>query len=502
MPAAAVTGFYGKLPCRGDFIQRRVPQEFVDPWDAWLQQCLYASRQQLGEGWLEAYLTSPIWRFVLAGGICGETPYAGVMLASVDRVGRYFPLTLICPLEPGGCLVEAACEGGRLWFEAAEALALKALDASDLDVQGFDAEVDALAGLGASAQLAQSGELMEQLHSGGFARSGAPWHLPMLGETPQRALNAFASIELQRAFRPCALWWTQGSQALQPGCLVTSGLPPPSAFTAMLSGQWRQSGWNSIELASPLQPQVPEAAVAQEAAYPQPVDVRIAAAHPPLRRGADAAAEPRYILRPDTGLWGLVVPAGTADSGASADLIADVAQGLAPQATLTARIEAARRALGAALASRGGAGAAFILLLAERNECALLWSGSIRAVRIRGGEAVQRVAGEGDTRALTAASAPAPQPLAGTLGGIGDEADAGGLLALLAAPAAPLPALRGHYDDLDSEDLWVLAGSEIPQTLVRQLAGMPPGALPGFDDSEPAAPLLLLAAQLTDPTLS
>ncbi|MDE2050717.1 MAG: type VI secretion system-associated protein TagF, partial [Gammaproteobacteria bacterium] len=35
------TGFYGKLPCRGDFMQRRAPQEFVDVWDAWLSECLH-----------------------------------------------------------------------------------------------------------------------------------------------------------------------------------------------------------------------------------------------------------------------------------------------------------------------------------------------------------------------------------------------------------------------------------------------------------------------------
>ena len=160
MPAIPQTGFYGKLPCRGDFMQRRTPQGFVDVWDAWLQECLHESRRQLGERWLETYLTSPIWRFVLAEGICGESAYAGVMLPSVDRVGRYFPLTLISPLEPGSCLLEAACATGRAWFDAAEALALKALDAGDLDVQAFDAEVDALPGLGAAEGLAEQNQLM------------------------------------------------------------------------------------------------------------------------------------------------------------------------------------------------------------------------------------------------------------------------------------------------------------------------------------------------------
>ena len=129
MHAQSAAGFYGKLPCKGDFLQRRVSQEFVDAWDAWLQQSLHVSREQLQERWLDAYLTSPVWRFVLAAGVCGSGTYAGVMLPSVDRVGRYFPLTLITQLNTEDCLLEVAGEAGRQWFESAEALALGKLQA-------------------------------------------------------------------------------------------------------------------------------------------------------------------------------------------------------------------------------------------------------------------------------------------------------------------------------------------------------------------------------------
>ena len=49
------------------------------------------SRDALGEGWLETYLTAPVWRFALAAGCCGPAA-AGIWLPSVDRVGRYYPL--------------------------------------------------------------------------------------------------------------------------------------------------------------------------------------------------------------------------------------------------------------------------------------------------------------------------------------------------------------------------------------------------------------------------
>lgn len=40
------------------------------------------------------YLTSPVWRFAIAPGVLGPEGLGGVMMPSVDRVGRYFPLII------------------------------------------------------------------------------------------------------------------------------------------------------------------------------------------------------------------------------------------------------------------------------------------------------------------------------------------------------------------------------------------------------------------------
>ena len=93
-------GFFGKLPSHGDFLRRQVSDAFVGVWDGWLQECLAASRAELGDRWLDVYLTSPVWRFACAAGTCGPAPVVGVMVPSVDRVGRYFPLTLVAELPP------------------------------------------------------------------------------------------------------------------------------------------------------------------------------------------------------------------------------------------------------------------------------------------------------------------------------------------------------------------------------------------------------------------
>ncbi|WP_313741716.1 type VI secretion system-associated protein TagF, partial [Pseudomonas sp.] len=145
-------GFYGKLACRGDFVSRGLSASFVEPWDQWLAAGLQTCRRQLGETWLEAYLVSPLWRFALAPGVCGPQATVGVVMPSIDRVGRYFPLTVAQSLAPQASL--AAVVGGHDdWFERVEALLLASLEA-DADFEAFIAAVDALGGFDVPARIA------------------------------------------------------------------------------------------------------------------------------------------------------------------------------------------------------------------------------------------------------------------------------------------------------------------------------------------------------------
>ena len=93
-----MTGFFGKIPGHGDFIDRGLSAGFKETWDNWLQHGLASSKAVIGENWLDTYLTSPVWRFVLCTGVCGSDPWAGIIIPSVDRVGRYFPLTIATSL--------------------------------------------------------------------------------------------------------------------------------------------------------------------------------------------------------------------------------------------------------------------------------------------------------------------------------------------------------------------------------------------------------------------
>jgi type VI secretion system protein ImpM len=246
MENAFAVGFYGKLPCKGDFLQRRVTQEFVDVWDPWVRQSLSESKRQLQERWLDAYLTSPVWRFVLAEGLCGGGAYAGVLLPSVDRVGRYFPLAIVARWDIEVSALQTACHQEH-WFESAAALALEALDAPRLDLDDFDRDVARLAG-----QI--DAEVEHSPCSRGVTPDSEPtgrpahWYLPLASSRSlPGAVGAIALSELERKLHPLSLWWTDGSNEVSPGMLCVRGLPEPSGYAAMLSGERGESGWTNLD---------------------------------------------------------------------------------------------------------------------------------------------------------------------------------------------------------------------------------------------------------------
>jgi type VI secretion system protein ImpM len=245
MNKASGIGFYGKLPCKGDFLQRRVPCEFVEVWDAWVQSSLNESKRQLDDRWLDVYLTSPVWRFVLAAGLCGTDSYAGVLVPSVDRVGRYFPLTIVARWELPVCVLQTAFNLER-WFDLAESLARDALDATCLNLEDFDRHVIQLsseieAGAGRCAGLpamAQKDDLDYR---------AAHWYLPLAStRSLQDTVEAVATRELERILSPLSLWWTEGSDHIGAGMLCVNGLPEPGGFAAMLSGEQAESGWTQF----------------------------------------------------------------------------------------------------------------------------------------------------------------------------------------------------------------------------------------------------------------
>lgn len=238
----SVAGFFGKLPSHGDFVSRRLSREFLAAWDPWLQQGIAHSQAQLGEAWLNTYLTSPIWRFVLDKGAAGADSCAGVMVPSVDRVGRYFPLTVMLPLEAlSSPLVVAGTASD--WFDEAERLLLTALEDSNFDLAEFDSSVENISG-------AIPTQDIELEHFPDIAQARSPWCVQIADpRRPDRGLLSLMDASLARQRPGYSVWWTAGSEKLVPCMLIDDGLPSPQRYTAMLDGTWRTSGWQQGSVA-------------------------------------------------------------------------------------------------------------------------------------------------------------------------------------------------------------------------------------------------------------
>ncbi|MCF8002688.1 MAG: type VI secretion system-associated protein TagF [Chromatiaceae bacterium] len=230
-----VPGFYGKFPTLGDFVSRRLPSQFIQPWDQWLQQALTESRGQLGDDWLSCYLVSPLWRFVLSPGIAGQVGWAGLLMPSVDRVGRYFPLTLARSLTPetdGFSLLSASD-----WFGEIEQLALSSLD-DGFDLQDFDRRLSSIPAPPLTVRPVPV--------TADTARKDA-WQLSAASDVElQQACPTLLQRALDDSFLGYSFWWSEGSDRVAPSLLTCQGLPPPDGFAAMLAGDWSAGGWTQL----------------------------------------------------------------------------------------------------------------------------------------------------------------------------------------------------------------------------------------------------------------
>lgn len=229
----AAPGFYGKLPSKGDFITRRLSQSFVEAWDSWLQNGLQTSRDRLGDDWLSIYMTSPIWRFALSPCVGGREVMTGVLMPSVDRVGRYFPLTVAVALEQCDNIAALPKQAAG-WYAEAEDAALAALE-DGTEFEEIDARIQAL-GLPA----VEDAMVPATEHGGGDCGLRLAVD-PDEGFTPDYT-SLVGHFFAERYPRYC-LWWTAGSERVVPSMLVSSGLPSMGAFVAFLDGDWRDSGW-------------------------------------------------------------------------------------------------------------------------------------------------------------------------------------------------------------------------------------------------------------------
>jgi type VI secretion system protein ImpM len=193
LPPAA--GWFGKIPALGDFVSRRLPPEFIEPWDEWLSEELFAAREKLGEDWLDSYLKAPIWRFALMPGAIDDRHWFGVLMPSVDRVGRQFPLTFAASFE-------ADLDSLNRWWSALIGVAMRAR------APEFDADA---------------------LESALLAPPGNPY--PSEAESPEQRLVPALSAAVPGG----SVWWSWRAGAPRDETVwVLDGLPRGEGFLRLI----------------------------------------------------------------------------------------------------------------------------------------------------------------------------------------------------------------------------------------------------------------------------
>lgn len=234
--AAPKAGLYGKAPAFGDFVVRRLPSTFVRPWDDWLSRSLTASRQQIGEGWTHAYLSSPPWRFALDPGLAGETGWIGVLASSIDQVRRFYPITVAIPL-PAGARLNAL--SGDLDPVATD------LEATALQLIGGETTPDEAADRIAAAARGLAPNLFcgSRFSLPGVARVQTGMRYASLA-TMAADLDADGD-EAKRRAPATSAWWHEPWSGTLAASLVCVGLPAPEIFASMLDGLWQDRGWTA-----------------------------------------------------------------------------------------------------------------------------------------------------------------------------------------------------------------------------------------------------------------
>lgn len=458
MSAHLPPGFFGKLPCNGDFIQHNVQQEWVDAWDQWLQSCVFESRNALQGEWLNAYLAGPIWRFVLSEGACGSGAYAGIIVPSVDRVGRYFPITLVRQLDAGWNPLDVAVCWTH-WFEALEQCVCGALDSPDLRLDDFIARINGIQDpLAIAVPTHIEGELFR---NPGFPSASPQWHISLpSADHLQLDIAVLAYREIYRHLRPVTLWWTSGGERVQSSWLLARGLPSPGSFAGMLNGEWRSSGWWTVNPGAVHSMPVREHA-AVEAPPPPTVDYAAtyaldARAHLPTRSPSDVEGNlAAFVVRPEIGLWAVVAPNGDTAVNATRT-VADALQDVGPAATLTLLAESVRQLLlrvSQSLADESArnplkpVGLANVLAVVKADaECAYISAGDAQVLRVRDGITL---------------------PMIGEHAGVNGSSSSD-LIALVSSTpivsadpcgSSDLDHLSVVYDHAAAGDVWLLGGS-------------------------------------------
>ena len=200
-------GAFGKMPSVGDFFRFGIPNAFVQHWDDWIQRSMLEASQTLGPAWDEYYMSAPIWRFCLSPGLAGPQKMIGVLMPSVDRVGRRFPLTLAAGLSNEGSATLSHFRATET-YQKLEEIALAALE-DDMTKEKLEGDLSDLP--------------VPVQQPAAPVRSKGTTTVLTRGEVADTLLPDLAAGLMSQRYRTPSIWSTEIGQV--PRMMVCEGLP-------------------------------------------------------------------------------------------------------------------------------------------------------------------------------------------------------------------------------------------------------------------------------------
>lgn len=207
-------GVMGKHPAYGDFLRWGLSDPVVDGLTRWTDAVLPPLRDQMGEGWADFWDNSQTLRFWIGRGVLGRT-LCGVYQPNRDRVGRRYPLLILCE---GAKVPSPMGEVDQGPWEAIETHMARMQEG-----QGAKALLEGLT-LGLSAENAHEA-----------AEGPTLWaHHPEgnLGAL----LRSAEGVDAARAQILRSYWWSPGDEGRAPVWLGCPALPEPAGLGWLLSG--------------------------------------------------------------------------------------------------------------------------------------------------------------------------------------------------------------------------------------------------------------------------
>ena len=157
----------------------------------------------------------------------------GTLIPSVDIVGRHFPFTVA--IEHNNTAVGAWHEND--WTENAEPIVLEVLE-DDFNLNAWFEKLSLkISNISIKKTTFSTQESDDKIKKAWVVQgSMSPEVLDLL------------HLQYSQNYGAYSIWWTLGSEFVEPCFIVTDGLPQVSQFVAMLNGEWQTYSWNTSEI--------------------------------------------------------------------------------------------------------------------------------------------------------------------------------------------------------------------------------------------------------------